>query len=96
MTKLQNPGGSLQVIYVFCIYVYIIIIIIIYIVTGKVSSNEAINMDYYIFEFPFILWEKKAVGLIKNKLVKGCMGGPEKKKKKVCSHVVTSVAQAGI
>jgi hypothetical protein len=28
--------------------------------------------------------------------VKGCMGGPEKKKKKVCSHVVTSVAQAGI
>jgi hypothetical protein len=46
------------------------------------------------------------VGLIKNKLVKGCMGGPKKKKKtnkqnktkqkKVCSHVVTSVAQAGI
>jgi len=64
----------------FVIYVYFIIIIIIYIVTGKVSSNEAINMDYYIFEFPFILWEKKAVGLIKNKLVKGCMGGPEKQK----------------
>jgi hypothetical protein len=59
---------------------YIIIIIIIYIVIGKVSSNEAINMDYYIFEFPFILWEKKAVGLIKNKLVKGCTGGPEKQK----------------
>jgi hypothetical protein len=39
-------------------------------------------MDYYIFEFPFILWEKKAVGLIKNKLLKGCMGGPKKKTKK--------------
>jgi len=103
-----EPRGFFTGYICICIYIIIIIIIIIiYIVTGKVSSNEAINMDYYIFEFPFILWEKKAVGLIKNKLVKGCMGGPEKKKKKnkqtnktkqkkVCSHVVTSVAQAGI
>jgi hypothetical protein len=48
----------------------------IYVVTGIVCSNEAINMDYYIFEFLFILWEKKAVGLIKNKLVKGLCGRP--------------------
>jgi hypothetical protein len=70
---------------------YIIIIIIIYIVIGKVSSNEAINMDYYIFEFPFILWEKKAVGLIKNKLVKGCMGGPAKQNKKRFAAMLSPV-----
>jgi hypothetical protein len=57
-------------------------------VWGKVSSNEAINMDYYIFEFPFILWEKKAVGLIKNKLVKGCVRGPPPQKEGLqpCCH----------
>jgi hypothetical protein len=74
-----------------CVYYYYC-----HCVCGKVSSNEAINMDYYIFEFPFILWEKKAMGLIKNKLVKGCVRGPPPPPKKVCSHVVTSVAQAGI
>ncbi len=72
----QNPGGSLQVIHVY-VYIYYNYNYYIYIVTGKVSSNEAINMDYYIFEFPFILWQKKALGLIKKiKISEGLCGNP--------------------